>query len=462
MAIGDKKAVVMQSDIVNDFTTGGATNVLSAEMGKLLAQRPNPNLLDNWYFGNPVDQRHGYIVPNDTAMYTDASCTTTSGNIVSGGPYQGYAISDVCVRFSAGDVFYVKKADCVRGYTSTGYTIDRWKLLGRAHVVTIEAEAITLRKPANTDDFVYAQDFEEATLEFLRGKTATISVMDLNGNVYSKTLLIPASGALDSDNLYIGDNWWIDLIVMSNGEFYIRFVSITKAETILGIQAVKLELGTQQTLAHQDANGNWVLNEIPNYNKELLKCCMSTADSTDTYANNKMTPAAINAVNKTGDTMTGSLKIKLNNDSVGIFESWMDSNFGNANASMGAVHQSLNRMDKITLNSTGPFYQYQLNNKWTTFPIIHTGRKPQGSYTGNGSSTERSIFLNDIIIGHAILIWSNNGSVIVNRINGIGASGTSLRGFDYSSCHFEGNYLKIISTDSLLNENGVLYTYQVL
>lgn len=59
MAIGDKKSAVMQSDIVNDFTTGGAKNVLSAEMGKTLAQRPNPNLLDNWYFADPIDQRGG-------------------------------------------------------------------------------------------------------------------------------------------------------------------------------------------------------------------------------------------------------------------------------------------------------------------------------------------------------------------------------------------------------------------
>ena len=76
----------------------------------------------------------------------------------------------------------------------------------------------------------------------------------------------------DSDNLYIGDNWWIDLIVLPSGDFYIRFVSITKAETTLGIQAAKLELGPQQTLAHQDADGNWVLNEVPDYGEQLRRC----------------------------------------------------------------------------------------------------------------------------------------------------------------------------------------------
>jgi hypothetical protein len=39
------------------------------------------------------------------------------------------------------------------------------------------------------------------------------------------------------------------------------------------ISAAKLELGTQQTLAHQDSSGNWVLNDPPpNYALELAKC----------------------------------------------------------------------------------------------------------------------------------------------------------------------------------------------
>ena len=39
------------------------------------------------------------------------------------------------------------------------------------------------------------------------------------------------------------------------------------------IQATKLELGSQQTLAHQDAAGNWVLNDPPpDKTLELAKC----------------------------------------------------------------------------------------------------------------------------------------------------------------------------------------------
>ena len=35
--------------------------------------------------------------------------------------------------------------------------------------------------------------------------------------------------------------------------------------------AAKLELGSQQTLAHQE-NGAWVLNEIPDYGEQLRRC----------------------------------------------------------------------------------------------------------------------------------------------------------------------------------------------
>ena len=236
------------------------------------AQLCNRNLLDNWYFGNPVDQRGGYVVLPGTTYYdnTWTAVGTTTGYlkidsiIPTGGAWITIGGTQYLVSAPSDSV--------VRGYVGAGYTVDRWKLVESAHVVTIEAGSITLRKPANTADFVYAQYFEGATLEFLRGKTATISVMDSNGNVYSKTLLIPASGMFDSDNLYIGDNWWIDLIVLPSGDFYIRFVSITKAETTLGIQAAKLELGSQQTLAHQDADGNWVLNEVPDYGEQLRRC----------------------------------------------------------------------------------------------------------------------------------------------------------------------------------------------
>jgi hypothetical protein len=59
----------------------------------------------------------------------------------------------------------------------------------------------------------------------------------------------------------------------------------TRPNGSVTVQAMKAEVGNVQTLAHQDADGNWVLNEIPNYHEEFLKCIQSTVDPTETYAN---------------------------------------------------------------------------------------------------------------------------------------------------------------------------------
>ena len=65
---------------------------------------------------------------------------------------------------------------------------------------------------------------------------------------------------------------------LNANEIYIRsseadsIVLRCKTGKTISIKAVKLELGSRQTLAHQDADGNWVLNEIPDYGEQLARC----------------------------------------------------------------------------------------------------------------------------------------------------------------------------------------------
>lgn len=49
-------------------------------------------------------------------------------------------------------------------------------------------------------------------------------------------------------------------------------IYIHSLEVSVTLMAAKLELGSVQTLAHQDANGNWVLNDPPNYDLQYLLC----------------------------------------------------------------------------------------------------------------------------------------------------------------------------------------------
>ena len=61
----------------------GDTIPVSAEDSTLISgalkYRTNPNLLDNWYFGNPVNQKSGYYIPAgvkyNTLSWTEAGTT---------------------------------------------------------------------------------------------------------------------------------------------------------------------------------------------------------------------------------------------------------------------------------------------------------------------------------------------------------------------------------------------------
>ena len=139
----------------------------------LAPQLSNPNLLDNWYFAYPVNQRN------------------VSGTI-----------------------------------DAVGYFLDRWKLVSGS--VTIGSNGITLNG-------TIAQILETAV-----GTDVTASALTTEGVVVASY-----------------DNNSKTISLTGTGQTFV---------------AAKLELGSQQTLAHQDADGNWVLNEIPDYGEQLRRC----------------------------------------------------------------------------------------------------------------------------------------------------------------------------------------------
>lgn len=111
--------------------------------------------------------------------------------------------------------------------STAGYFFDRWKLVSGS--VTINSGGIVLNG-------TIAQ-----VLEYAAGQTVTA------------TVLTP-DGVTDVTPVYDDETK--------------TFTVTTQGKTI---RAVKLELGTQQTLAHQE-NGVWVLNEIPDYGEQLRRC----------------------------------------------------------------------------------------------------------------------------------------------------------------------------------------------
>ena len=163
----------------------------------------NSNLLDDWYFVNPVNQR---------------GLTT----------YQG-----------------------------EGYTIDRWYIYaGRLDIVS--GSHITITRNNMTDYFDLRQYFEGLDKDLVY----TFSVLS-DGKLYSVIGAFVSNPITKTPFGEIMMSW-------SGGELNIVVIRPLTTNPV-NITAAKLELGHIQTLAHQE-NGVWVLNEIPNYALELLKC----------------------------------------------------------------------------------------------------------------------------------------------------------------------------------------------
>jgi len=182
------------------------------------SQHSNPNLLDNWYFADPVNQRG----------------QTT--------------------------------------YTGLIYTIDRWTNLVPGTTFTVADGFCTV---TGSDDGVIAQRLE-MPFKVIAGKTFTASLLDRAGELHVVTGTVPA--AKPTTNIVIATKDF-------TGKFFrFRYDGSNAAKGLYvaigagvnnswDIIAAKLELGPVQTLAHQDADGNWVLNDPPpNQALELAKC----------------------------------------------------------------------------------------------------------------------------------------------------------------------------------------------
>lgn len=203
----------------------------------------NPNLLDNWYFGNPVNQR---------------------------GQTE---------------------------YTGAGYTIDRWKTNNANQALALDTDGISYEAAAQGQ----LSEWLEVPFESIAGKTITISAI-INGILYSESATVQGNiptAYTTLAEITVNSALRVRLgysTYQSRLEFVVAFSGAGSCKLL----AAKLEPGEGQTLAHQDGNGNWVLNEIPDYAVEYVKCITSTVDTADDYANCKI-------ITSKGGTLTAPL-----------------------------------------------------------------------------------------------------------------------------------------------------------
>lgn len=186
----------------------------------------NPNLLDNWYFADPVNQRGQteyageiYGIDRWSGKWAGADGVLS---VVNPGSKDG-CVSLYRPDYAAHMVQYIEKPQYYIGQTLT------FSILGKSE----------------------------------EGGGINIQAITDNGN---KTLCFSASPATEYDLLsvsFVAPYDVTDLVVN---------IESTNAKKSF-VKAAKLELGGQQTLAHQDESGNWVLNDPPpNKALELLKC----------------------------------------------------------------------------------------------------------------------------------------------------------------------------------------------
>lgn len=193
-------------------------------------------------------------------------------------------------------VFPINQRGATSGATTnTAYSIDGWKWTygSSPGSWSLVSGGISVSPSSSSDSATLFQELGNLD-SLLNGENVTASVLYSDGLFYSGS--ITRNSGTAQTFVSIGGYWVLRMVANS---MRLRFVT---ARTVV---AVKLELGTEQTLCHNegtDANPVWVLNDVPDYEVELIKCQTSTADSADTYANKTLATEQQLAYVETGTT----------------------------------------------------------------------------------------------------------------------------------------------------------------
>ena len=192
-----------------------ANERLNPARGEGGPRHSNPNLLHNWYFGNPVNR-------NGLKEYAGGS------NV---------------------------------------YTIDGWILDNVNQTLSIVDGGVLINSGT---DGAFEQFLDTYGYEKLAGRAMTVTAISEQGELLTATGTVP--GEKPSTNTLIASNLLANKYRVQlrwNNRFV--FVLQTLAGSNIKFVAAKLELGDTQTLAQLE-NGVWVLNEIPDYAEQYAIC----------------------------------------------------------------------------------------------------------------------------------------------------------------------------------------------
>jgi len=159
-------------------------------------------------------------------------------------------------------------------YTGLGYTIDLWKFSSPEWNLKISDHLITVSRIGN---YVSGLSKVIENLGTLSGQIVTLSALCPTETTGSFRLYLSYTGAEGTKNAFTElkkgvSNLTIQL-PQNLSSVTIQINGYTNNSSA-SIQAMKLELYPVQTLAHQDASGNWVLNDPPNYDLQYALCSL--------------------------------------------------------------------------------------------------------------------------------------------------------------------------------------------
>lgn len=190
-------------------------------------EESRPNLLDNWYF-------------------------------VGGGSQLGYGTFPINQRGQT-------------SYSTSGNGIDRWKASSSSMTYTVNSGGMLVKATAVSQQWYQILSNQSE----LAGKQVTLSALTASNILIQTTVDIPST--LPSGTQTIGsgssnvNGYALYVRTMGGKLSAVVYAGSSFSSSGIAIVAMKLEIGSNQTLAHLEGT-NWVLNEIPDYGDELEKC----------------------------------------------------------------------------------------------------------------------------------------------------------------------------------------------
>ena len=227
-------------------------SLYSPNTGKFIGdQNSNTNMLDNWYFRDPVNRM------NTTTM-------------------------------SIGDGW--------------AWPIDRWQAIRTNLELTPDGIVATLN--SNTEGYQFFAFMQRIKYNYFHSDYTVSAIVD--GELHCATLTTsdtPDANPIISN--YI-NNVCFGIQTLSDG--YLSVYLYIQGNETRTISAVKCELGSVQTLAIKNDNGEWILKDAPsNYEIEYIKCAQYDL-ATGVYTG--LDASVVNAVSNSGGTVKGNIEIE--------------------------------------------------------------------------------------------------------------------------------------------------------